>query len=293
MPKTDTRTANKAMSKTSKPPDPPAPSLPPAGNQDKVCYGISVSMLASGVLLTGWMWFTVVSNVAHAVSSSPVDWWIIAGMVLLAVGSFFVARFFLWLSVLAPLMLAAQTRSYEAQEKFCQIALKYRRFLPAAASWASQGLMQLMLQRGQLKEAIALGISEYELAVKKNPKDQSVAPTCAQLGVAHQMNNDQHGSILWSERAVEAYVPLLESMEKPDDKKKKFLPEKQFVDQARMQLASIYCNLATSYLNVGNYGKAKGNYMRATEQAMKLPDTPEKQQIIQVSRDQMARLKHW
>ncbi len=243
--------------------------------------------------MTGWMWYTIVSNVLKATTAAPTDWWCIAGMVVLAVISFFSARFFLWLSVLAPLMLAAQTRSYEAQEKFCNIALKFRKFLPGGATWAAHGLTQLMLQRGQTKEAIALGTTEYDLAIKKNPKDQSLAPMCAQLGLAHQMNNDHHSSILWNERAVEIFIPLLESMEKQDEKKKKLLPEKQFVDQARTQLASIYCNLATSYFNVGNYGKAKGNYARATEQAMKLPDSAEKQQIIQVSRDSVARLKHW
>jgi hypothetical protein len=271
----------------------PEPSLPPAGNKDKVCYGISVSCLVSGVITTVWMWYTIITTSIRAFNTTPTEWWSIAGMALLAVGSFFIARFFLWLSILAPLMLAAQTRSYEAQEKFCNLAMRFRQFLPGGATWASHGLMQLMLQRKQFNEAIALGSREYDYAIKKNPKDQSLAPMCAQIALAFQLKSDNHGCILWNERAVEAFGPLLENMEKQGQKKGKFVPEKQFVDQARMQLAGIFCNLATTYLNVGNYGKAKSNYARATEQALKLPDSTEKQQILQISKEQSARLKHW
>lgn len=296
MTKTQTKRTYKTMSRTEtrNTPNPPTgPSLPPAGDKDKVCYGISIAVLASGVVLMGGMWYSIVGTLMRAATSSPVDWWAIGGMAVLGALSFFVARFFLWLSILAPLMLAAQTRSYSAQERFCKIALKFRQFLPGAATWASNGLLQLMLSRGQTKEAIALGSSEYEYAIKKNPKDQSLAPMCAQLGIAHQMSGEHQLSILWNERAYEQFQSLLESMEKSDPKKKKLLPDKQFVDQARLQSAGICASLGTSYFNVGNYGKAKTFYTRAVDQANKLPDSPEKQQIIQVGRDQVQRLKHW
>lgn len=272
---------------------PPAPTLPPAGDKDKLCYGISAAVLFSGVLLTGYMWYSIVGTLMRAATSSPVDWWSIAGMAVLGALSFFIGRFFLWLSILAPLMLAAQTRSYKAQEKFCNLALKFRAFLPGGATWASHGLLQLMMQRGQIKEAINLGNSEYEYALKKNPKDQSLAPLCAQMGLAYQMTGEPHSSILWNERAFEQYQLLLESMEKVDPKKKKLLPDKQFVDQARMQLAGICANLGTSYFNVGNNGKAKTFYTRAVDEANKLPDSAEKKQIVQICRDQVQRLKHW
>lgn len=296
MTKTQTKRTYKNMSRTetrNTPNPPPPPSLPPAGNKDRICYGISIAVLVSGVLLTSWMWYSIVGTLMRSATSTPVDWWSIAGMAVLGALSFFVARFFLWLSILAPLMLAAQTRSYGAQERFCKIALKLRQFLPGAATWASNGLVQLMLSRGQTQEAIALGASEYDYAVKKNPKDQSLAPMCAQLGIAHQMAGEHQLSILWNERAYEQYQNLLESMEKADSKKKKLLPDKQFVDQTRLQSAGICANLGTSYFNVGNYGKAKTFYSRAVDQANKLPDSPEKQQIIQVGRDQVQRLKHW
>ena len=295
MPKTQTRRTYKNMAKTEtgKTPNPTGPLLPPAGNKDNLCFGISVAVFASGVVVTGWMWYSIVGTLMRAATSSPVDWWSVAGMAVLGALSFFIARFFLWLSILAPLMLAAQRKSYKAQERFCHLALKLRAILPGGATWASHGLMQLMLQRGQIKEAIVLGTNEYDFALKKNPKDQSLAPMCAQLGLAHQMNGDHHASILWNERAADQYQILLEGMEKSDPKKKKLLPDKQFVDQARLQLAGICCNLATSYYNVGNHGKAKNFYTRAVDCATKLPDSAEKQQIIQVSRDQVSRLKHW
>lgn len=291
-------TTQKTMSKsqTSKTPTPGGPILPPAGDQDKACYVISIGMGITGAVLTLGMWFVSISNLVRAFTSSPIDWLTAVGMVVLLVASFFVARLFFWIAILAPIMLAAQTRSYGAQEKFCNIALKYRKALPAGAAWASiHGLMQLMISRKQYKEAIALGTSEYDQAAAKNPKDQNLAPVCTQVALAHQMQNDHHASILWNERAVEAFIPLIESMEKAGPQKKsKMIPDSsQFVDQARTQLAGIYCNLATSYFNVGNYGKAKSNYAHATELAMKLPDSNEKQQIVQVSREAVARLKHW
>lgn len=259
--------------------------------KDKLCFSVFGGILVGGTCLTGLGLFFSIQNLIQVATHQPLNWVAAIGMTVLAVLSFLFLRFVLWAAFFASTMMAAKTQSWQAQEKICQAAMKYRVILPGGASWAVQALLQQMLSRGQYKEVLVLGGQEYDIAIKKNPKDQSLAALCACVGLAHQVQGDIHGSILWNERAVELFAKVIEAVNKSGPMKK--LADRSMVDGIYLQYVGAFANLGASYFNVGNYGKAKKNFGLALDEAGKLPDSPEKQNIIRAVKDHLGRLKHW
>ncbi|MBY0357550.1 MAG: tetratricopeptide repeat protein [Candidatus Obscuribacterales bacterium] len=259
--------------------------------KDKLSYAIFGGILGGGVLITTTGLFYTVNTIVQLVSHPPINWVGVVGMSIMTVISLLILRFLVWAAFFASAMFAARTQSWQAQEKICRWAMSYRTVLPGGASWAVQALLQQMLNRGQYKEAMAFGGQEYDRTAAKNPKDQSLASLCACVGLAYQVQGDIHGAILWNERAVELFAKVIESVNKSGPMKK--FADKTMLDGVLMQYVGAYANLGAGYFNVGNYGKAKKNFSQAIEEANKLPDSAEKQNIVRAIKEHMGRLKHW
>lgn len=268
--------------------------LPPQNvgpGQDKLCYAIAAGILVLGLTLTGVGLFYANSSLVFALTHKPLNWVLAIGMGVVTILCVMMMRFVVWAAFFAAAMFAARTQSWQAQEKICRMVIKYRIIMPGGASWAVQALLQQMLHQGLYKEVIALGGQEYDVAVKKNPGDQNMALLCACVGLAHQMQNDSHGSILWNERAVELFAKVKAALTKSGPMQK--MADRSMIDGIYMQYVGAHANLGTSYFNVGNNGKAKKNFGCALDEAAHLPDSPEKQNIIRAVKEHLSRLKHW
>jgi tetratricopeptide (TPR) repeat protein len=244
--------------------------------------------LISSVALLFGSAFAISQTSIAALQHKPVEWWTVAAMVVLTVLLGFVLRGLIWASFAGVTMLAAHLQAFHAQEKISRIGLKFKHVLPGGTAWAVQTMMAQMANKQQYKEMIAFGTAEYEAAKKK---DQTLAPICAYLGMAHQIQGDPHTAILWNERAVDMFAKAMEPLDKAEAKTK--VPNRDFVDSIIIQYASAYANLASNYFNVNNYGKAKKNFQLALEQLAKVKDSPQKEMLVRGINEHIARLKHW
>lgn len=295
MPKTYNRKApqfqqkQQVKSQSQLPPMPELPALP--GPQDKIINVVFVGGLClSAATLVGFVYYSAVSF-QKAVSSTPPDWVTLGVTLVVTVLAAFLLRSIVWASFAGSVMLATHLRAFHSQEVICKRALKYRKFIPGGTIWAVHALMAQMVQRGQFKELIPFGTTEYEVYSKKDPKDQNLAPLCAYLGMAHQMNGEAHTAIVWNERAVELFAKAVAPLEKIGKDTK--VPNRDLLDNMVMQYAGSFANLGANFFAVGNYGKAKKNFENALEQLDKVKDSPNKQQLVRGIKEHMARLKHW
>lgn len=267
-----------------KPPEIPAEPM----KQDKICSAVFVGGLTFGTFLLAGSAYLLSQSFLQAIHHDPVEWWTVGGVTLGTVLLGFVLRGVVWASFAGTTMLAAQLKAFHAQEKICRIAMKYKKVFPGGTGWAAQGLLGLMAQRQQFKEMISFGSSEWDSTKKK---DQNLAPLCAYLGMACQMQNDAHSAILWNERAIELFEKAMAPMSKVDADTK--LPNRDFVDSLIMQYASAYANLGANYFSVNNFGKAKKNFQLALEQLGRTKDNPQKSMLVRGINEHLARLKHW
>jgi tetratricopeptide (TPR) repeat protein len=268
------------------PKPPEIPSEP--GKQDKICKAVFTGGLTlSAVLLFGSA-YSISHALLQAVHKNPVDWYTIVFMVVLTLMLGFLIRGMVWASFAGTTMLAGHLQAWHAQDMIAGSALKFRKFFPGGTAWASQTLMGQMVSRQQYKELIAFGNAEYE-ATKK--KDQSIAPMCAYMGMAHQMLNDPHSAILWNERAIELFQKAMAPMEKITPETK--VPNRDFIDNMIVQYAGTYANLGANYFSVSNYGKAKKNFNMALEQLNRAKDSQQKEMLVRGINEHLARLKHW
>ena len=294
MPKTHHRRSPQAqrMPKQAKhqmPPIPELPSLP--GPQDKIINAVFIGgLVVSALTFCGFIFFLSV-NFQKAVESNPTDWATVVLMLVVTAVAAFAMRGLVWLSFAGSVMLANHLKAFHAQEKICKLALKQRKFIPGGTIWAVHSLMAQMANRGQFKELIPFGTAEYDTFAKKNPKDQNLAPVCAYLGMAHQVNGDAHASIVWNERALELFAKALTPLEKVGTDTK--VPNRELIDNMILQYAGSYANLGANYMSVGNYGKAKSNFQASLKQLERVKDGPHKQQLQRGIQEHMGRLKHW
>ena len=272
--------------KTQLPKPPEIPSQP--GKQDKICTLVFAAGLSlSAILLFGSAFF-ISQAFLQAWHRTPVDWYTLIGMTVLTVLLGLLLRGMVWASFAGTTMLAGYLQAFHAQDLIARSALKFRKVIPGGTAWAAQALMGQMATRQQFKELIAFGNIEYE-AIKK--KDQSIAPLCAYMGLAHQMQSDPHSAILWNERAVELFQKAMAPLDKiaPNTK----VPNRDFIDSMFLQYASAHANLASNYFSVNNYGKAKKNFGIALEQLNRVKESQQKEMLVRGINEHLARLKHW
>jgi tetratricopeptide (TPR) repeat protein len=281
------QTVQKTIMPKSQIPKPPEMSSEP-GKPDKICKAVFAGGLTCSALLLFGSAYPISHNLLKALHSDPVDWYTIAFMAVLTVVLGFLLRGLVWLSFAGTAMLATHLQAWHAQDMIARTALKFRKVFPGGTGWASQALMGQMANRQQFKELIDFGNAEYEATAKK---DQNIAPLCAYMGIAHQMQNDPHSAILWNERAVELFQKAMVPLEKVNTETK--LPNREFVDSMIIQYASAYANLGANYFSVSNYGKAKKNFQVALEQLNRAKDCQQKEMLVRGINEHIARLKHW
>jgi len=275
-----------AVPKSQLPKPPEMPTEP--GKQDRICNAVHIGGLSLGAIVLLGSAYGISQAALKAIHQTPVDWATLVGMTLLTVVVGLVVRGIVWASFAGVVMLATHLKAWHAQDQIARKALKLKRFFPGGTSWAAQALLGQMVNRQQFKEVINFGTSEWESTKKK---DQSVAPLCSYVGMAHQMQGDSHSAILWNERAVELFQKAMTQLEKVDSKTK--VPNREFVDNMIMQYASAFANLGANYFGVGNYGKAKKNFHAALEQLNRVKDNSQKDILVRGINEHMARLKHW
>ncbi|MBX9721306.1 MAG: tetratricopeptide repeat protein [Candidatus Obscuribacterales bacterium] len=268
-------------------PKPPEMPTEP-GKQDKICNAIFVGGLTLGVATLLGSCYALSQGFVQALHHNPVEWLTIVGLVVLSVLLGFVLRGIIWASFVGTTMIASQLKAFHSQEKISNFALKYRKFFPGDTAWAAQAKLGLMANRQQYKEIIVFGTQEYDNSKKK---DQSLAPLCAYMGMAHQIQSDPHSAILWNERAIELFEKAMEPLAKVTPEAK--VPNRDMVDNMIMQYASAYANLGSNYFSVNNYGKAKKNFNLALEQLNRVKSNPQKDMLIRGINEHLSRIKHW
>lgn len=268
----------------------PEPIVETAG-PNGLCYGIFAGALILGFSLNIWLVYLVTHNVVAAYSEHPINWvQAILYTVLLAMALSLV-RGIVWGSFVLSATVAARTQAVKAQMDICTWARKFRYILPGGAAWATQAIIQRMITKEEYKEAIALGSEEYELMIKKNPKDQSLANLCACIAFAYQMQNEQHRAIEWNEKAVKSFDEIFAAIGKSGGVSK--YAGQSILQTLYIQHAQVLMGLAMSYLSVRNRMKAKENLKEAISQARKAPDSSQKRDVIRTCEEHLSQLKHF
>ncbi|HEY9787502.1 MAG TPA: hypothetical protein V6D17_19090 [Candidatus Obscuribacterales bacterium] len=247
----------------------------------------SFVLVAGGVAWIGWQ-LTVL------LGKTPIDWVGVGlGVVALAL-TFFIGRGLAWFSFFSAIMYASRVKAWESQEALCRSAIKFGKFFPGGAATASLMLIQSLVSRGQTAEAIKVGEELWE-RLGGNPKhDQTLAPMCSMLGLAHQVSGEPRPSIVWNERAIESFTRVLEDVERPKGLMTKLAVKQSpnLAGSVHMQLAVSYFNNATSHFQQMNYRPAKESFKKAVEHANQAPDSQEKVEVLKASKEQLNRLKH-
>jgi hypothetical protein len=229
-----------------------------------------------------------------ATAHPPVPVSIIVGALTL-VATVFITRSMLWLSIIAPAMHAAKNKGWQSLEELCKQGLAMSRLFPGNALTLSLMLVQSLLTRGELDQAIALGTEQDKLYGNNDKSLDLMGPLYTSLGMAEQAKGNVKQAIPWNDKAIAAFQKTLErnATEKKNWLRK--LAESQGGDitgNLKTQLTVAYFNNATSHFNSMNYRAAKSNFQKAIETAAQSPDFPEKADIVKASREAMTRLKH-
>ncbi len=253
------------------------------------------SLLAACLLLTlggvGWG----VSELYTGTTSHPIHILAVILGIIALVASFFVGRSMVWLSIIAPAMSAAKNKGWKGQEELCRKGLKLARIFPDNTVTLALILVQSLLSRGELDEAIAIAEEQDKLLGDKTRFQEALGPLYSTLAMAQQAKGNLKQSITWSDRAIDSFQKTLD---KYASKKKGWLTKLaeaqggDIVGNLKTQLTVAYFNNATGHFNTMNYRVAKANFQKAVETAAQAPEFPEKADIVKASRDALSRLKH-
>lgn len=277
----------------------PAQSLPVSTTEsnaagDKLALLVLFGLLAiaAGTMIAG-----IIYGI-HGISAAtqpPIDWTKLVISLLVAVASAFAARSIAGLSLFGAVMLASKQGAWKSLEQISSKSLGYKRVLPGGTAWLSTALVQSLVNRGQYTQASEIAQSEWNQCGDNEKQKQGLGTLCFAAGVAKQGEGDMKQSQLWNERAIATLEKSLEELKQPPKGVMARLAStqsSQFEGQIKVQLAAAYFNSATMYFNAMDHRRAKENYKRAVENAVKAPDFPQKQDIVKFANDQLARLKH-
>lgn len=263
---------------------------------DRQAMLLHYAFLSGDLLLTVAVLYWGGASIYTGISAHPIGWVAIVGGILALVAAFFVARSVLWLSIMVPVMSAAKNKSWKSQEELCHKGLKMTRFFPAGSGLSLVMLLvQSLLTRGEIDQAITWG-EEQEKLYGDNPKFlETIGPLHSSLGMAHQMNGSARRSIVWTGKAIESFTKTLDkyaTQKKSWTAKLAELQGGNVVSGIKNQLLVAYFNNASSHFNLMNYHQAKIHFQKAMELAPQTPDFPEKADILKASREALLRLKH-
>lgn len=266
------------------------PSNPIADQQSRWIFtgGLLATFL---VIAAGVFW--CVTQIMAGLTGTPNYVAVAAGFIGIVVLAL-VSRAGVWMSIFGALMFAQKNNGWEGQKYLTERAMKLKKLIPGGATTAALLLIQGYISRGEVEETIRIGEQQYAEFGKDPKQTQNLAPMYSTLGLAFHMQGQWRDSILWNERAIEAFDKILDQFEN----KKGFMAKlagaqgQEWSKEVRKQLAVIYFNNGTNHFNLRNHLAAKDNYRKAVEQANLAPDFPEKPDLLKVSKEQLSRLKH-
>lgn len=252
-----------------------------------------VLFLAAAAIVGGGYWsFT---HFMSAFTSTGVQWTnLICSTVALAF-TFIVARALLWLSFFGAAMLAAKLRAWKTLEIVTRRAIRFHKFIPNGSAWAATLLVQSLLGRGEYKEVLQVAEDEWKRSGEVKAQAQHVGPLCTAAATACQSQSDFKSSLIWNDRAIARINNVLEELAKP---KKNILAKvsavqaEQWTGQLKIYLTAAYFNNAMIHFNSNDLRRAKEHFKKAVEFAKDTPDFPNKSEMVKLSTEQLARLKH-
>lgn len=263
--------------------------IAPLDSKNQVSNQVFWGVLIVGELLGVSLGYFGIKGIIEALGSHPVVWGAFAvGLLSLAL-AIFAMVVTIRASLLMGAIMAARTSSWALHRKFCEKAISLKSFIPGGAAWAVQMLIQQKLQNSEFDEVISEGSAEFERALQKNPKEQSLGALCAYISMAYQQKNDIAHSIEWGEKSIAQYKLMFEDLAKGKGKK----IAGDMLDGARLQYAAMYLQNGVAYMARQDYRAAKERFNSFYEVAKPIPDSTEKQQMVKVVQEHLQRLKHW
>ncbi len=208
--------------------------------------------------------------------------------------SVLLGRALLWLTFLLPILYASKMNAWKAEEALSKKALGLRKVIPTAGSTAAVMLMQGYIKRGDFDQALAFGEEQFQQNENDKKYLQALAPVFSGVALACQTKANWKDSITWNERAITAFEGIQTEMTAKKGLLQRFAAQQdaQVSGSVKTQLALSTFSNANSYFNLRNFRTAKELYKKAIDLTMQAPDSPEKAEIMRVSKEQLTRLKH-
>lgn len=269
----------------------------PSNSQaDKRAQMIFYGLSALSVLLIGSALFWAISTLVAGIRPgfAHANWPAVIGGAITIGITIFLARALAWLSYFGAIIYASKTGAWQSLEQLCQSALKRWRIFPGGAATAALMLVQSLVSRGQFDEAIAIGEQQYNLHGNDDKFNESLSPMYTSLGMAFQVKGDSKQSVIWTDRGIASMQRALESIAQRKGWRANMAGPQadEWAKTLKMQLAVAHFNNAMSYMNQMNYRQAKQLFKQAVDYCNQSPEFPEKSEIVRISREQLARLKH-
>lgn len=273
----------------------PVNDAPSNASGDRLALLSFGGLVAAAALVLGFGSYYSIHNFITAVSAEPVDVWTCVVMVLILVTSFMVARMLYWLSFFGSVMLATRTGAWSMGETICKKAIRFHKLVPNGSGWASVALVQSLIGRGQFEDAVSYAESEWERNGENSRQVLNLGPMCVAAGMAQQATGNIKQASLWNDRGISALTRILEQADAKGGglfARAARMQASQWTGQVKMQLAVAHFHSATFHFNNQDFRRAKENFKKSVDYANQSPDFPQKQDVIKMARDQLARLKH-
>lgn len=283
-----TRTAKGGQGKLELPTEPPESNAAVDQKAHMLVYVLGLvfgSIVLSGVVFSSFQLYSAITKTDFV------------GMFFGAAGlivSILIGRAMLWLTFLLPILYASKNNAWKAEEALSKRALGLRKIVPTAASTGAVMLMQGYIKRGDFDSALSFGETQWEIHKDNKKYLQALAPVFSGISLACQTKGNWKDSIVWNDRAIEAFEGIQSEMTKKKGLMAKLASSQdaQIMDGVKTQLALSNFSNGQCYFNLRNFRAAKEFYRKAVDLGMQAPDGPEKTEIIRVSKEQLTRLKH-
>lgn len=277
--------------------DLPVNDTPSNTTGDKLSVALFFALFGSALAICGFGFYYSISRFSLALTTTPVDLWNCLFMTLVLAASLMVARMLYWLAFFGSVLLASRIGGWNSAETICRQAIKFAKLVPNGSGWAAVSLVQSLIGRGQFEEAIAVAEAEWERNGDNEKQAMNLGPMCVAAGMAHQATGDFKQASAWNDRGISALTKILEQAENKEAKgffaKAARMQASQWTGQVKMQLAVAHFHSATFHFNSQDFRRAKENFKKSVDYANQSPDFPQKQDVIKMARDQLARLKHY
>lgn len=205
-----------------------------------------------------------------------------------------IGRALLWLTFLLPIMYASKQNAFVAEEALSKKALGLRKIVPTAGSTAAVMLVQSYIKRGAYQEALDFAEAQYQEHTADKKYLQALAPVFSAAAFSCQTLGKTKESIVWNDRAIEAFEGIQAQMGQKKGLIAKFIPQQdaQVLGSITTQMSLSHFSNGNCYFTQRNFRQAKEHYRKSIDIAMQAPDFPEKSDMIKAAKEQLSRLKH-